>query len=259
MRGSSVGTRFTRRTLAAALFAVLVVAAVMVPALAFAADGDYDAPVALPALPWTASVDGTFTATSLDGETDYEYWYSLPMTAGQTVSVEATVPAIGEPGFVVFPSSFSTQGFLFSDYVDWTHQKLAIMAPHTGNYVIGMLSSAPGTFTINATVIAAPKYPMSGFSVPKKAKKKTNFTVAVNVSPDYDSFSSPIRFYVERKSGKKYKKYSNVGSSIYGGSSSFTKFTAKLKLPKGTYRVRARFTDAVHPVKYTAWKSVTVK
>ena len=234
----------------------------MLPALAFGVSGDsWQNATPLPPLPWANSVDGTLTPVVDGADTYYDYWHTIDMTAGQTISVTATLPAGGVAGFGFFPKSFTANGaFLFSDTVDATHQKLAIMAPRTGTYFLFVSSSAPGAYALDAKVILAVNYPMSAFSVPKTAKKKKNFTVAVKVSPDYDSIFTPVRFYVERKSGRRWKKYSSVQSSFAGGSSTYSKFSAKLKLPKATFRVRARFLDAAHPhAKYTSWKTVRVK
>jgi hypothetical protein len=257
-----VGSRLARRTLFAALFAVMVTAAVMLPALALAATPDeaMDAATALPSVPF--GVDGTLTAVDYgSGDTEYESWHTIHMTAGQTISVTATLPAGEFNGFSFFSKAYMAgSGSLSSDPVDATHKRLDIMAPRTGTYYFIVWASAPGTYTVGAQERAAVSYKMSALTVPKTAKKSKSFSVSVRLSPDYDAILTPVRFYVERKSGSKWKKYKSFSTSITGGSVYYTKFSAKLKLPRGSFRVRARFADAAHPsVKYSSWKSVKVK
>jgi hypothetical protein len=249
-----------RYTLSTALLAVAL-AAVMVPTLAFATGADWQNPEVLPPPPWSGSIDGTLTTVNyLGGFTDYEYWYSFNMSAGQTISVTATVAVGSDTDFMFTTRAFVHDSHLVSDPFDSTHRVLAIMAPRTSTYLLEVYSSTPGTFTIKSVAIPPVRYSLSAFSVPKAAKRKKNFTVSVKVSPDYDSIFVPIRYYIERKSGKRWKKYGTAKGSILSGSAAYTKFSAKLKLPKATFRVRARFVDAAHAkAKYTAWKTVKVK
>jgi hypothetical protein len=98
---------------------------------------------------------------------------------------------------------------------------------------------------------------------PSSARHGRYFSVSAKTFPAYNSLRSPIKFVVERKSGKRWKAYGTAAgkftSEFLSGTSS--KSTARLKLAKkGTYRVRARFADAAHPVaKYSTWRTVKVK
>jgi len=220
-----------------------------------------DAPssaISIAAVPF--SIDGTLTPINFEGGLDYEMWYRVHLVAGHTINVTATVPGGGEPNFWVAAVSRKSGEYSFtSDPVDATTRHLLLLPNRTTDYYVNVWSSNPGTFTLSAAEAAPVPYPMSSFKVPATAKKNKKFTVSVVVKPDYDGFVTPVRFYIERKSGSKYKPYGYVNAPEVDGTSDWSKFAATFKLPKGTFHIRARFTDAVHPATYTkGWKTITV-
>ena len=141
-----------------------------------------------------------------------------------------------------------------------TTQSLTVMAPRTATYLLVFEGSHVETFSVSAAVVPTVKYKLTAFSAPKTAKRKKKFTVSVRTVSEYNSVFSPIKFVVQRKVGKKWKKYTSAVGGISGGNASYTKFSANLKLPKGTFRVQATFSDVAHPKAIgTVWKTVKVK
>ena len=139
--------------------------------------------------------------------------------------------------------------------------RLLITANRTTDYYLWVFSSTASTVTVSTDFAPVPKYPMTKFTLPYRAKSKAKFTVSVNVTPNYGSFTSPIRFYIQkRNSAGRFKAYKYVNAGITGDNPSFTRFGVRTSLSKrGTYRVRARFNDVNHSSKYTAWKTIRIK
>lgn len=241
---------------------LLVVGAMLLPTMAFAAVGDsQDTALALPALPWATSLAGTLQSVidPYDGKTYHEFWYTIPLAAGQTVSVTATSdPSVSSPGLEMWPVSFDTPYYVEATYPSDSVSTLTMMAPRAGDYFISAYGGdTDTTFTLSAQSIPAVNFSLWGFSAPKTAKRSKAFAVSVKMSPKYNGLFPPVKIYVQHKVGKKWKAYKTyTGLSNANG----TAFSAKPKLAKGVYRSRAAFWDAAHPhAKYTAWKTVTVK
>jgi hypothetical protein len=237
---------------------VLVAAAVLLPAMAFATTGDVDNPAALPALPWTQDATGTLMYAKFKGVAYdfYEYNYVFPMAKGQTVSLTSTMQDSDSYMFV-FPEFNSPVGV---DSVDAGPgmQRLTFMAPSAGDYDISVEGSQVETFSVSATSGVVPSYALKSLVVPKSAKKNVKFKVSVKLSSLYDSFLSPIKFVVDKWTGKKWKlRYSTTTATIPDSS---TTFPANIKLPKGKFRIHAIFADVAHakPGSDSA-KTVTVK
>jgi hypothetical protein len=191
---------------------------------------------------------------------DYEMWYRVHLIAGHTVNVTSTVLAGGDPNFWVRAVDVKKGEFSFtSDPVNATTRHLALLPNRTTDYYINVWSSNPGTCAVSAADIDPIAFSMSKFTVPAKAKKNKKFAISVVFTPDYDGFVSPSRFYLERKSGKHFKKYKYLNATILDGTATWTKMGTTTKLPKGTFRIRARFIDAVHPATFTKWKTLKVK
>ena len=249
----------TRAGLAGVL-ALAIVAVAALPAVAFASvagdSGDTAITLAVP-----SHVTGTLVTDPDPDFNDAVLWYTVHMTAGQTLAATITAdPSVAWTGL----ESFAALGFggeCFSDYVSDNVGRLRLMAPSTGDYFVIAEADAPAPFSIDATIVPAVPFSLSSVTAPKTAKKNKSFGVACSVAPVYDGLASPIRFYAQRKSGSTWKAYKNVAGGLADDSSATrTPFKASFKLPKGTYRVRARFVDAAHKTaKYSGWKSVKVK
>lgn len=251
-----------RRVAMVALLGVLLAAMVLVPALAAAAvPGDsLESAVELHAFPWSQDATGTLNHIVDGADEYYEYWHWFSLTRGQTVKFIASTPNSGGC-LVLFSRSFDAPMGMSSDYVRPGIQRLTFMAPQTGSYFLGMGGSVAETFTITAIASPAVRYKLAWLSVPKSAKRSAKFTLSVSVLPDYDSIVVPIRFFVERKSGSKWKKYGSVATSISDGSASYSEFWAQPTIAKkGTFRIRAGFADAANPkMIYSGWKSIKIK
>jgi hypothetical protein len=79
--------------------------------------------------------------------------------------------------------------------------------------------------------------------------------------PWYDGLLVPIRFVVEKRVRGKWTALSSAGASWAGNDESDqTRFRARIRVSKGTYRIRARFADAAHPApSYSRYRTVVVK
>ncbi|MDR3686141.1 MAG: hypothetical protein P4L93_04185 [Coriobacteriia bacterium] len=206
------------------------------------------------------SVPATAQATFTMGHTWVDY--ALAATAGQTVRITAKaaepaalfVGSYGNPNepYVVTGSPVATDTLVVS-----------FMMCRTGTFTIAFATEATGTYSVATTLTAPQPYTVGSMSAPASARHSKNFSVSARTYPAYNSVSSPIRFMIERKKGKKFKPFSSVRGQfvaqfLSGGSS---KTTATFKLSnKATYRIRARFSDVGHKsASYSTWKTVKVK
>jgi hypothetical protein len=248
-----------RRGLVAVALALTVATALVLPALSVAETGGFDTPVQLSGLPWSQDATGSLVTTSVAGKTYYVYNYRVPVSKGKTVSFTSTTLTDGS--FMALEAPYRAQAMIISDPVSPGVEKLTFMAPKWGNYYLTIYGSKVETFTISGAEIATQKYKMTSLVVPGSKKKGKAFTVSVKVWPGYNSVFSPIKFEVQRKVGKKMKSYSTVNSDGVGDDSRYTKFAAKVKIKKkGTFRIRAKFSDAAHAkATYTGWKTIKIK
>jgi hypothetical protein len=253
-----VGLR--RCVLLVSLFAAVVLALAMpVMALATPGDGPNDQ-IALPAPSWSEPVTGTLLPLTLESHSYFGIWYTVPLIKGQTVVFTSTSVATGRFVMIAAPYSFLAPAALVSDYPGPGIGVLTVMAPRTALYDLTPVGSSTETYSIEATVVPPVRFSLSSFAVPAKVKKNKAFGVSVRVYPDYDGFFPPITFEVQRKSHV-FKKYKKFGSNFMGTESDpYTVFVQKLKLPAGTYQVRATFSDASGTiVAPTKWKHFVVK
>jgi hypothetical protein len=128
-----------------------------------------------------------------------------------------------------------------------------------GMYVWG---TPDATFTINVGNVATQRIHFTKISVPRKGRKHRWIWVSATISPGYFGFDQAVRFIVRRKVGSRW-----VAFSMRGGFMPSTNIhtrsivvPAALVLPKGTYRVRARFIDGMHPGgMYSASRRIVVR
>ena len=137
---------------------------------------------------------------------------------------------------------------------------LNFMAPSTGGYTVYFAtSSLPGTFSVTPALVPATKFSLGAMSVPSAKHGKT-FTVSMTMKPAYNGPTCPVKFYVERKVSGHYKSYTTKRNASFYTRTTYSKFTRTLNLPKGTFRVRARFADAAHTTaRYNSWHTFSVK
>lgn len=249
-----------QRTLALGVLGVVVALALALPAVACATPGDFDNPVAVPALPWSQDQTGTLNLTTDDGESWGEFDYLIPLTKGKTYTFTYTTPANDNYAAVMSPT-FSPAGMIFSDSVGFGVERITFMAPASMSYLLSVAADQVETFTVSGATVPSVACNLSSFSVPSSKKKAKSFPVSVAVSPRYNSLGSPITFEIQRKVGKRWKKYSTAKSSIGGLAPSYSKFSASIKIKaKGSFRIRAKFADAAHvAAKYTKYKTIKIK
>lgn len=255
-----------RRSLLAVVFAAMAFAVVAMPALAFAETGDMENPQVIASPPWSQAASGTTIAITDDGETWYGYNYFVRLIKGKTYTFTSRVPsATATPDdfsmMMLLSPIYSPPGILFSDSgATGDVQTLKFMAPVTRYYWLALQSSQAASFTIDAAYSGKTWFRMSAASAPKSAKRNKSFTASVKLYPRYNSLGTPIKFQVQRKVGKKWKAYSTAKSSMTGLAPDYTQFASSVKIKKkGTYRVRAVFSDAANKARYTGYKTVKIK
>ena len=239
--------------MAVTLTAVLVVA--VAPRVA-AAEG-------LLAVP--SSQTGTFT-----GELAGSDYYVLHLRSGQTITATCTVAPSGE--------SFEMSTFMVSGN-SWRIvskpatagvQILTVSGTSAlGTALLHLFGSAGATYTLDVADASPTVFAFAGSHAPSTAKRRAYLAVSTHLLPAYDSYFSPVRFLIDRKTPHGWLGYSSVPAALpdwrdYSFESRYdparTKLTAHLKLPRGTYRMRARLVDPAHPTPlYGDYRTVVVR
>lgn len=190
------------------------------------------------------------------------YFFRTSLSAGQTLKASfESSEAVLNLKATVLPYSPS---YGFTESVPNGDHKcsLSFMAPVTGIYNIWVPASTAGTFTVSSLVSTdAVNFGLSSFKSPSSAKRSHSFSVSVKMWPGYNGPVTPVRFYFDRKiTSKRYKSYGYVWGTM-STFSTYSKFVATTKLKtKGTYRIRARFSDAAHSKSlYTAYHTIKIK
>ena len=239
---------------ALALAFALVLAA---PGVAWATQGSSPAtptPLVVP-----SHANGRLFAVPDEG--DCEYWYEVHLSAGQTLSTTVTaLPATKVWAFMLSADQDDEYAPILSDTVTTHIEHLSFEAEHTGDYFLSLSGSKTGTFTVDAAIGARRTFSLSAFTVPVSATHGKSFGVSVKIAPGYNSPSSPLRFYLEKKSGGVFKPVTWTGAFMtWASTGTSSKGSAKFSRGKGTYRIRARFKDAAHAsAKYTSWKTIKI-
>jgi hypothetical protein len=243
-----------RRAFALVASTVMVATILALPSIACATPGDFSEPVALPSLPWSAP----YQATLVEGG----YFCTISLTRGQTVDATLTVDSgVGQSLFAVFPMRSGKAG-VFSDGSDsGSVHTLNAMASASGSYGMLVLGENAGDFSLELATTTPVPFRLSTFGVPKSKKRKAKITIFVRTNPRYNGFASPVRFQIERRKSGKWRPFTSAGSSRTEDGEDYSKFLAKVRLSKrGTYRIRAKFSDAAHEAStFTVWKTIKIK
>jgi hypothetical protein len=239
--------------------AIAVVAVLGLGASAFAQSGDSVGSATTLTLPSTVTTD-LVSATGASGFSEHGYWFKVPLNKGDTLRADFT-PAAGVTNLRALAQLNKNYAQQVADPLGGGAMRLTLLAPVTDVYNVYVSASATGTFSVSASKITKVAYTLFGFSAPSKAKKNAKIALGVSMTPDYDGITSPIRFYIDKKKGKKFKALTWVAGAFSAGNASYSRYTGSVKLPKGTYRVRARFTDAANSAVYypKKYKTITVK
>jgi len=236
---------------------VAVVIACAVPLAAWAVPGlgtlDSPEPLMLPAHAESQLLSDLFPS----------YVYAVTLTKGQTIA--ATITA--DPAESITLSAWSDEYFggVVSDYVQPGVDSLSFMAPASGVYFLeadNFFTSTLSTFSVDASIVETRTFALGSLVVPASAKVKHSFTVSARLTPMYNGITTPVRFYVEKKaSNGKYKSYTaKTANRLSNDSGVYSKYSYKFKLSKkGTYKIRARFTDAAHSAVYTSRQTIKIK
>ena len=195
------------------------------------------------------------------GQGDCEYWYQAHLTQGQTLSTTLTAaPSTKAWAYMFSADQDDEYAPILSDTVTTRVEHLSFEAEHTGDYFLSLSGSKTGSFTVDAAIGARRTFALSALAVPVSATHGKSFGVSVKIAPGYNSPSSPLRFYLEKKSGGVFRPVTWTGAFMtWASTGTSSKGSAKFTRGKGTYRVRARFKDAAHPTaKYTGWKTIKI-
>lgn len=120
--------------------------------------------------------------------------------------------------------------------------------------------AAAGTvsYSLHAQLIPAP-YQLSGISAPKKVRANKWFNASVSIRPYYVPDGKPVTFYAYRKVGRKWVQKLHIAvGQIANSPAGSSVFGVRVKMRKGTWRLRASFADLWHPRRWTTYKTVTV-
>lgn len=259
----------TRRNASLLVAMAALVWCVSIGTTAFAAAGDSAANATWLNDPAGTYMGSKYTAALLqDGTSPTGFYYlRVELKAGKTMKMKFT-PAAGVNNLkaLVFPLVFNVGQRIVESSTDASgFGRLNFMAPKTAMYTIYVGSSSLGTFSVEPTMTSTTKFSIGSMTAPSKTRLYKAFTVSAKLTPAYNGPTSPVRFYVQRKVSGRWKSYGSVAGKFSTEAKTYTKFTASLqthsfRMPIGTYRVRARFTDAAHKTpKYSSYKTFYVK
>ena len=187
------------------------------------------------------------------------YGFDMHVRAGQTVVATLTTsPQVHDVLFETgldggdynLVSSEATPGV-------WVLQFAALWNDPLG---ILLYSSTPGTFTLDVGDIPAPAFRLGAMNAPTRAKRNKEFPVSTTLS-DYNALGVPITFKVERRVKGRLRYYRTFYAyDFIRDTRPWFGYGSYLRLPRGVYRVRARFSDPAHLVpQYSKWKTITVR
>ena len=120
---------------------------------------------------------------------------------------------------------------------------------------------AQGTvsYSLHAWLIPAP-YKLSKISAPKTATANKWFNAHVTLRPYYYPDGKPVTFSAYRKErGTWVHKLSSTVGQMTVVAPGVSTFGVRVKMARGTWRLRASFADNWHPRRWTKYKTVTVK
>jgi hypothetical protein len=259
-RGEIVRFVRFRGVLALAVSTLMLAAVLAVPSVGCATPGDLEEPVELPSLPWAAPYPATLLSAGPGSSLGW-YFGTIGLTKGQTVSATMTVGSdVGYSTLAVVQVSGATRGVSSGGSTN-SVQRLTAMASKSGAYQFIILGQNVGDFSLEVATTTPVPFRLSGFGVPKSKKRRAKFTISVRTNPRYNGFASPVRFQIERRKSGTWRPFTSAGSSLAEDGSSYSKFVARVKLSKkGTYRIRAKFSDAAHAKSgFSTWKSIKIK
>ena len=185
--------------------------------------------------------------------------FDVHMHAGQTmVATISTSPSVTD---VHLYSGLDGGDYSLEASQDSTSvQTIEFASWGTGTFTLLLDTSAPGTYTIDVAAVPAPAFHLGTMHAPKSVSRKTPFIVWTTLS-DYDALGIPVRFMFDRRVRGRWRPFSSCGAiDIISDTPPWWHYAGYPRLPRGTFRVRARFRDPAHPVaQYGRWKTITVR
>ena len=187
------------------------------------------------------------------------YGFDMHMRAGQTVV--ATLTTSPDVHDVLFETGLDGGDYnLLSNEATpgvWVLQFSALSSNPLG---ILLYSSTPGTFTLDVGNVQAPDFRVGSMHAPKRARRNKGFVVWTTLS-DYNALGVPISFKVERRVKGRLRYYRTFYAyDFIRDTRPWFGYGSYLHLPRGIFRVRARFSDPAHRVpQYSGWKTITVR
>jgi hypothetical protein len=256
----------SQRFFALGLMSVLTAMSLVLPTIAAATPGDPATPLLLPPLPWSAPQTGTLVPLPIGGLFTINWCIcTVPLAGGQTIRVDLGVdPGVGE-SMVMLGAPGTAPYDVVSELSSAPTQTLTACIPYTGEYELAIIGKNPGSFSLDVTSTPPAAFELSTLSAPKSVRRRRAFSVSVSLNPTYNGLTSPIRYILERKVGRKWRAYGKVNGAERSDYSVFgephSRFSARVRISKsGTYRIRARFMDSVHPdAVFTSWRSIRVR
>jgi len=226
--------------------------------------------LATPALAWASNTRDLALPGSAVGTVSADPWdptvFRMVVTLGRSVQATVTSGETSAPlNLWVGPSKPGLFSFLQPGAVTVSPgvQVIRFTASlETTSFGLCVWGTPDATFTVDVGQVPTKKIYFTKISVPRSGRKHRWIWVSATLRPGYFGFEQGLRFMVRRKVGSKW-----VAFSMKGGFMPVTDIRTRsivvpgaLVLPKGTYRVRARFIDGMHPGgMYSASRKIVVR
>jgi len=170
-------------------------------------------------------------------------------------------PLAGVPVFVLSSTNGKTWKTVATVATDAQGAVSASVLPRSATHYRLAHGAKPDFFggQGSSSVKAMPQVSLSKPSGPSEARSGKAFTSTGFLKPKHASGSTQVRIKAYRWNGKKWvhKKTIKAKASNYR---SFTKYTARLSLTKGTWRIRAHHpADSLNASTYTAYRKIKVQ
>jgi hypothetical protein len=222
---------------------------------ALAVTGDTSEPAQFPDLPWVTPYSATLVDTTVNGTAAHIYCGEIHLTAGTTLATTMTTDAsCGSGTMLIVPESGTISLLPFRSDLSSSVHRLCVAAPVTGEYGVVMATKEAGSFALEASATEPVAFTLSKLRAPSRALRTQTISVWATFKPGYNGWTYPVRFYFERRVGKKWKTYTRgkLTSVDWRSSDHTTYYSDGNRLKKaGTYRLRCKFSDAAHsPVNY---------
>lgn len=244
----------TGRLVAIAVCAAALALAFAIPSVAFANDVSSATTATLPVVNQTGSLSATGEAEAV---------YAVYLQAGKTVAFTLAGQAGTDFDLGLFsPSATSVAdvGSVVGSSLNTgtSAEKIVYLVPASGYYFVDVSArTGAGTYTLNAKL---DMYTVTTPMAPNKIKHKVPFTAVTFVSPRYISGGHPVRFIVQRFEHGKWvtRLTGNAGKPGQDKKRGRTAYAVRIWLTKGSWRIRASFSDSLHAIQNSGFHKIKV-